>query len=114
MSRTRARCSITGGYGGDRGFLEADRGQYDKPADVFAWCGCSVLLRPRYLAEVGLLDERLFLYYEDIDLSWRGRAQGWRYRYVPESVVRHAHTATSVEGSELFQYYVERNRLLVH
>ena len=35
--------------------------------------------------DVGLLDERLFLYYEDTDLSWRGRAQGWRYRYVPEA-----------------------------
>lgn len=105
---------VSGGYAGDRGYLEVDRGQYDEPADVFAWCGCSVLLRPRYLADAGLLDERLFLYYEDTDLSWRGRARGWRYRYVPEAVVRHVHTATSLEGSELFQYYVERNRLLVH
>jgi GT2 family glycosyltransferase len=103
-----------GGYAGDRGFLEVDRGQYDEPAEVFAWCGCSVLLRRRYLEEVGLLDDRLFLYYEDIDLAWRGRAQGWRYLYVPESRVRHVHTGTSVENSDLFQHYVERNRLLVH
>ena len=61
---------------------------------------------------VGLFDERYFLYYEDTDLSWRGRAQGWRYVYVPESVVRHEHSATSVEGSRLFAHYVERNRLL--
>ena len=105
---------VAGGYGGDRGFLEVDSGQYDEPAEVFAWCGCSVLLRRRYLEEVGLFDERLFLYYEDFDLSWRGRAQGWRYLYVPRSVVRHVHTATSVEGSPLFAHYVERNRLLVH
>jgi GT2 family glycosyltransferase len=105
---------VAGGYAGDRGFMEVDRGQYDEPAEVFAWCGCCVLLRPRYLADAGLLDERLFLYYEDIDLSWRGRARGWRYRYVPDSRIRHRHSATSVEGSELFQYYVERNRLLVH
>ena len=26
---------------------EADEGQYDEPAEVFAWCGGSVLLRPR-------------------------------------------------------------------
>ena len=60
------------------------------------------------------LDERLFLYYEDFDLSWRGQARGWRYRYVPASVVHHAHTASTVEGSALFDHYVERNRLLVH
>lgn len=105
---------VAGGYAGDRGFLEVDRGQYDEPADVFAWCGCAVLMRREYLEDAGLLDERLFLYYEDIDLSWRGRLRGWRYRYVPQSVVRHLHATSSVEGSELFQYYVERNRLLVH
>jgi GT2 family glycosyltransferase len=105
---------IEGGYAGDRGFLELDGGQYDEPAEVFAWCGCSVLMRRRYLEDVGLFDDRFFLYYEDIDLSWRGRSQGWRYRYVPEAIVRHVHTASSVEGSDLFQHYVERNRLLVH
>jgi GT2 family glycosyltransferase len=102
-----------GGFGGDRGFLERDKGQYDEPIDVFAWCGGSVLLRPRYLEQVGLFDERFFLYYEDTDLSWRGRLLGWRYRYVPASVVRHEHAASSGEGSDLFRYFVERNRLLM-
>jgi GT2 family glycosyltransferase len=105
---------IEGGYGADRGFLELDAGQYDAPTEIFAWSGAAVLLRRSYLKDVGSFDERLFLYYEDFDLSWRGRARGWRYRYVPSSVVRHIHTASSVEGSERFDYYVERNRLLVH
>lgn len=101
------------GYGADRGFLEPDDGQYDEPAEVFAWCGGSVLLRPRYLADVGLFDERFFLYYEDTDLSWRGRTRGWRYGYVPDAVVRHVHAASTGEGSPVFQHYVERNRLLM-
>jgi GT2 family glycosyltransferase len=105
---------VAGGYGADRGFLEVDSGQFDKPADVFAWCGAAVLLRRAYLEEVGGFDERLFLYYEDFDLSWRGQARGWRYRYVPASVVRHVHTASSIEGSATFDHYVERNRLVVH
>ena len=79
------------------------------PADVFAWCGGSVLFRPSYLADVGLFDERFFLYYEDTDLSWRGAARGWRYRYVPEAVTRHVHAASTGEGSPVFQYYVERH-----
>jgi GT2 family glycosyltransferase len=101
------------GYGADRGFLEPDDGRYDQPAEVFAWCGGSVLFRPRYLADVGLFDERFFLYYEDTDLSWRGRTRGWRYRYVPDAVVRHVHAASTGEGSPTFQHYVERNRLLM-
>ena len=43
---------------------------------MFAWCGGAVLLRREYLDDVGIFDERLFLYYEDTDLSWRGTAQG--------------------------------------
>jgi hypothetical protein len=31
---------------------------------------------------------------------------------VPGSVVRHVHSASTVEGSPLFDYYNERNRLL--
>ncbi|MDH3756042.1 MAG: glycosyltransferase, partial [Acidimicrobiia bacterium] len=101
------------GSGADRGFLEPDGDAFDRPADVFAWCGAAVVLRPEYLADVGLFDERFFLYYEDTDLSWRGRLRGWRYRYVPESRVRHLHAASSVEGSPMFRYFTERNRLLM-
>lgn len=101
------------GAGADRGFLQPDAGQFDEPAEVFAWCGGSVLLRPEYVRRTGAFDERFFLYYEDTDWSWRGRAQGWRYRYVPTAVMRHLHAATSGEGSPVFAYHVERNRLLM-
>jgi len=101
------------GFGSDRGYLEPDDGRFDEPAEVDAWCGAAVLLARTYLDDVGLLDERLFLYYEDLELSVRGRARGWRYDYVPTSVVRHVHSATSVEDSPLATYYNERNRLLV-
>jgi len=103
-----------GGFGGDRGFLEIDCGQYDEPAEVFAWCGGAVLLRREYLDAVGMFDERLFLYYEDTDLSWRGRIQGWRYVYEPRALVRHRHSASSGgAGSPVFRFHTERNRLLV-
>ena len=62
---------------------------------MWGWCGAAVLLRRRYLEEVGRFDERLFMYAEDADLSWRGARRGWRYRYVPTSVVRHEHRASS-------------------
>ncbi len=103
---------LADGHGADRGYLERDDGQFDEVEEVFAWCGAAVLLSSEYLERVGLFEEHYFLYYEDFDLSWRGRAQGWRYFYVPGSVVRHVHSASSVEGSRLFQHYDERNRLL--
>ena len=101
------------GFGGDRGFLERDEGQYEEPADVFAWCGGAVLLRREYLDDVGVFDEELFLYYEDTDLAWRGRLRGWRYQYVPTSVIRHRHAQSSGAWSPTFRFYTERNRMLV-
>ena len=104
---------LVNGYGRDRGFGATDLDMYAHDADVFAWCGAAVLLRPGYLADVGLFDERFFLYYEDTDLSWRGRLRGWRYRCIPASRVRHDHAASAVSGSPLQLFYTERNRLLM-
>jgi hypothetical protein len=101
------------GFASDRGYLEPDEGQFDQPGDIDAWSGSAVLLRRSYLETTGPFDEQLFLYYEDIDLSLRGRELGWRYESEPASVVRHAHSASTVADSELVRYYNDRNRLLV-
>jgi len=104
---------VNDGYGTDRGWLEVDDGQFDSPSDAFAWCGAAVLLRGTYLDDIGLFDERLFLYYEDLELAWRGRTRGWTYRVVPTSVVAHEHSTSTIEGSALFDHLNERNHLLV-
>jgi hypothetical protein len=101
------------GHGADRGYLEPDDGRFDTPEDVFAWCGAAVVLRRDYVDDVGPMDQRLFVYYEDLEHSWRGHARGWQYRYVPTSVVHHVHAATTIEGSALKLHHEERNRLLV-
>lgn len=106
-------CLFEGGFGGDRGFLERDHGQYNEPAEVFAWCGGAVLLKRAYLQDVGLFDERFFVYYEDTDLSWRGRMLGWKHTYEPTALVRHQHSASSGIGSDVFQFHTTRNRLLL-
>lgn len=98
----------------DRGYGEVDTGQYDADGDVWGWCGAAVLLSSRYLDEVGAFDERLFMYAEDADLAWRGARRGWRYRYVPASVVRHLHRASSGgERTPLLDHLNRRNRLVV-
>lgn len=97
----------------DRGYLEVDDPSFDTPAEVFGWSGAAVLLRRRYLDEVGHFDEPFFLYYEDADLAWRGRLRGWRYTYEPRSVVRHDHSATVGDRSLLATHVAARNRLVM-
>jgi O-antigen biosynthesis protein len=109
------------GSGRDRGasvrgtevFQEDDLGQYSQREEVFAGCGAALLFRTSMLEDVGIFDDDFFMYYEDMDLSWRMRRRGWKVMYVPDAVVRHVHAASSVEWSPLFLFHVERNRLLM-
>src|SRR5437867_3885831 len=73
---------------GDRGIFEFDDGQYDVVDDVPALCGASVLLRRDMLEGIGAFDTRYFMYFEDIDLSWRARRAGWRVVYTQRSQLR--------------------------
>ncbi len=112
---------LRGGAGRDRGAVvrgtevvqEDDEGQYDRREEVFAGCGAALLLRRATLEDVGVFDDDFFMYYEDMDLSWRMRRRGWKVLYVPDAVVRHVHCGSSVEWSPLFVFHVERNRLLM-
>lgn len=99
--------------GHERGLHETDRGQFDSSTEVATWCGAAVLLRKQHLQDVGVFEEQFFLYYEDTDLAVRGRSRGWQFVTEPLSVIRHVHSASTVEGSDFAEFYIERNRLLL-
>jgi GT2 family glycosyltransferase len=51
--------------------------------------GASLLIRRQVLDEIGLFDERYFLYFEETDLCLRAQRAGWASRYVKESRIMH-------------------------
>ena len=63
-------------------------------------------------ADLVVVGSGFFLYYEDLDTSWRLRLAGWSIRAVPAARVTHRHAATSDRHSELFHFHNERNRPL--
>jgi N-acetylglucosaminyl-diphospho-decaprenol L-rhamnosyltransferase len=67
----------------------------DRQADVDAVVGACMLVRSEALERVGPMDERFFMYGEDLDLCLRIRASGWRVVYYPAvRVVHHKGGAT--------------------
>jgi len=88
---------------------EPDRGQYDRPDEVFGPCAGAALYRREMLDEVGLFDEDFFCYMEDVDLAFRARLAGWKCRYVPEARVYHHHGGTAGVGTDFAVYYGNRN-----
>jgi GT2 family glycosyltransferase len=63
--------------------------------EVDSVCGACMLARKVVLDRVGLLDERFFMYGEDLDWCMRARQAGWTVRYEPDIVVQHQHGAAS-------------------
>jgi GT2 family glycosyltransferase len=61
----------------------------DREHDVDWLVGACLMLRARALREVGLFDERFFMYSEEVDLCRRLKAAGWRVVYLPSATVVH-------------------------
>lgn len=94
------------------GLNEKDRGQYQTTGDTGYVTGCSLLARREMIEAVGVMDEELFLYFEDADWSARAKAAGWRLVYCPDSLVYHkVSVSTGGAASPTLLYYTSRNRL---
>ncbi|NHE58451.1 glycosyltransferase family 2 protein [Cyclobacterium plantarum] len=57
--------------------------------------GCAILVRSSVLEEIGLLDERYFAYFEDVDWSLRMRKAGYLLKVHPGSIIYHEAGAAS-------------------
>lgn len=84
----------------------------DRVGDCFGFSGGAALLRTAAVRAVGGFPAEYFLYYEDLDTSWRLRLAGWAIRAVPSATVLHRHAASSDRRSDMFHFHNERNRLL--
>ena len=79
--------------------------------EIEIFTGGAVVFDADLLTATGGFDERLFLYYEDVDLARRGRRLGWRYRVVPESTVEHRRSTSTGERPDETLFLQERNRI---
>ncbi len=79
----------------------------DRPADLDSVVGACMLVRAAAAAEVGLFDERFWMYGEDLDWCLRFHQAGWRVIYRPRTVVYHIKRAAS-RGSRRARYEFQR------
>lgn len=82
---------LVGGTGGSREWLFGPRlrRQYARDRDTTSLTAACMLVRRAAYEAMGGMDERFFLYAEDVDLCLRLRQAGWRLRYVANATVRH-------------------------
>lgn len=75
--------------------------------------GCCLLTRADAVARVGLMDERFFLYSEDVDWGLRMRHAGMEIAYCPAAEVRHKGGASVGHRSPTHDYYMVRGALML-
>ncbi|MHC4153365.1 MAG: glycosyltransferase family 2 protein [Planctomycetota bacterium] len=78
---------------------------YDKTMDVPYLSGCFMFVRTEALREVGLFDERFFVYMEDVDLSRRIHRH-FRTVYYPAATVYHRYEKGSYKSATLLAHHL--------
>jgi GT2 family glycosyltransferase len=95
----------------NRGVWQKDIGQFDEDVYIWGGCGGAVAYRRAMLDDIGLLDEDLFMYCEDVDLNWRAQLAGYKCVFAPRAIVYHHLSATG--GGEIASFYTGRNTLWI-
>jgi GT2 family glycosyltransferase len=105
----------------DIGQLQVDRGQFEQQMDVFGVSGAGPMYRRAALDEIKYcenyrceyFDEDFFMYWEDVDLSWRLHHCGYRNVYMPQAVAYHGRTAGQAAGGYLhvFKFVKHHSKL---
>jgi GT2 family glycosyltransferase len=91
---------------------ERDRSQASAPRPVRYTPTCCVLARRELFAEIGIMDERYFVYYDDTDFMLRAWKAGKKLYLLPRAKLWHKVSSLSGQDSPFMRRYLMRNRAL--
>ena len=80
--------------------------------DLDAISGCSMLIKKEVINEIGFLNTKCFLYYEDTDFCVRAKKAGFKIVCAYNSKVWHKTSVSSKKISGTSEYYSARNLFL--
>lgn len=88
------------------------------PKDSEYLCGCCIMFRSSIFKNTGLLDDRFFIYSEDIAHSIKAKSEGWRICTLPSAIVEHGISVSTGDNadkhfSKIRAYYYARNQILL-
>lgn len=95
-----------------------DKGQFNKPKEVFGISGACPLYRKSALEDVKIngkyneyFDNDFFMYKEDIDISWRLRLYGWKCYFTPDAIAYHGRGTGVLKRFTHFEVLKNRKKL---
>ena len=103
----------TWGLPGPRNRDEPIENAPSKPGEVFGATGGGAIYRAAMFDDIDMFDEDFFMYYEDVDLSFRAQLAGWKVRFTPKAITYHKVGASSKKVPGLAVYNTFKNLPLV-
>ena len=88
-----------------------DTGQFQTPQPTSYAHGAAMMVKREIIEKVGKMDDKFFLYYEELDWCERIRKAGYEIYVEPNARVYHKESASVGESSTLKTYYLNRNRI---
>ena len=103
----------TWGLPGPRNRDEPIKNAPNKTGEVFGATGGGAIYRAAMFDDIDMFDEDFFMYYEDVDLSFRAQLAGWKVRFTPKAIAYHKVGASSKKVPGLAVYNTFKNLPLV-
>lgn len=105
--------SIKGAFGefwfGQRGAFSKYLPDFIGPVEVEAVVGAVMLIPREVIEKVGFLDERYFMYFEDLDYCRRVKNVGFKVFYFPEAKFTHFHGQSGKNVSTKVNLYLGKS-----
>lgn len=93
------------------GYNKEDCEKYSKKRRVSYAPTCFMLIEKSVFYDVGLMDEKYFVYYDDTDFVYRSQKLHKRLFYIPDSKMQHKESVSTGKRSDFFYKYIYRNRI---
>ncbi|OPX50363.1 glycosyltransferase family 2 protein [Clostridium thermobutyricum] len=94
------------------GIDEYDTDRFNKSKYVEYSPTCSLLIHRNVFEDIGFMDEKYFLYFDDTDFIARANNKGYKIWYEASAKLWHKVSSSSGgNNSKLYNYYINRNRI---
>lgn len=80
-----------------------------KAGYIFGATGGGAIYRASMFKHIAMFDQAFFMYYEDVDLSFRAQLAGFKVRYTPNAIAFHKQGASSKKVPGLAVYNTFKN-----
>lgn len=93
------------------GYNKPDSEKFSKNRIVNYAPTCFMLINKSVFYDIGLMDEKYFVYFDDTDFTKRAKLNGKKLFYLPVTFIKHKESVSTGKHSDFSFHYLYRNRI---